>query len=168
MATIRPRGRDDRRREHLRVDRLLPLEVLELFDENTRRPGRPRAAHRAAVPRARPDRNNTFDAFFGRTEDGVLFRSSFDLNFDIRELIGDPDGTPTRCGYMNDGIASSPLAGQLGRDLHGVRAREGGGREQRQRDSAERRPVAPDMLVNTSCQIRPQAPAGVGRCTPTA
>lgn len=93
--------------QYLRVDRLLPLEVMELFDENTT-PTRADLALRIGPQyRARPDRGNTFDAFFGRTEDGVQFRETFDVDFDIRELIGDVSGTPTRCGYLNDGIGAN-------------------------------------------------------------
>lgn len=93
--------------QYLRVDRLLPFEVLELFDDNTS-PTRSNLQLRIGPQyRARPDRNNTFDAFFGRTEDGVQFRDSFDLDFDIRELLADPSTTPTRCGYLNDGIGAN-------------------------------------------------------------
>ena len=93
--------------KYLRVERLLPLEVLELFDATTTPTLANLALRIGPQYRARPDRSNTFDAFFGRTEDGVQFRGTFDIDFDIRELIGDPADTPTRCGYLNDPGVSS-------------------------------------------------------------
>ena len=94
--------------KYLRVERLLPLEVLELFDATTTPTLANLALRIGPQYRARPDRDNTFDGFFGRTEDGVQFRGTFDLDFDIRELLGeDPAATPTRCGYQNDRDVSS-------------------------------------------------------------
>jgi hypothetical protein len=146
--------------QYLRVDKLLPLEVLELFDENST-PTRDALALRIGPQyRARPDRGNTFDGFFGRTEDGVRFRDTFDLDFDIRELIGDATGTPTRCGYLNDGIGTNTRSPDNWDVIATV---------------SERVPVAGtnngsatlpggillnrDMLVNTSCE-NPTAGSG--------
>jgi len=146
--------------QYLRVDKLLPLEVMELFGEYSQ-PTRANLRLRIGPQyRARPDRDNTFDAFFGRTEDGVQFRNTFDLDFDIRELIGDPSGTPTRCGYQNDGIGANtrspdnwdviatvservPVAG-----LNNGSASQPGGTL-----------LNRDMLVNTSCS-NPTAGSG--------
>jgi hypothetical protein len=88
----------------LRVDKLLPPEVLDLFDENTTPK---RSELRLLIGpqfRARPP-GNTFDAFFGRTEEGVVFRQTFDLKFDIGELTG---SLATRCGFDPGGSTTSP------------------------------------------------------------
>jgi len=85
--------------DFLRVDKLLPPEVLDLFDENTTPK---RSELRLLIGpqyRARPTTtatSSTFDAFFGRTEEGVVFRQTFDLKFDIGELTS---SGATRCGF---------------------------------------------------------------------
>jgi hypothetical protein len=94
--------------EYLDVAKLLPLEVTKLFDEYTK----PTLANLELLIgpqfRARPDRDNTFEAYFGRTEDGVVFRDTFRVDVDIRELYGEnPATTPTRCGYQNDPTVSA-------------------------------------------------------------
>jgi hypothetical protein len=92
-------------REYLDVAGLLPLEVRSLFDDSTT----PTldalqlliGPQYRARPSSDPTKNNTFEAFFGRTEDGstgVLFRDTFDLKFDIGQLT--QSGT-SRCGYLN-------------------------------------------------------------------
>ena len=103
----------------LDVAKLLPLEVKSLFNDSTT----PTLAsltllispqYRARPPcvSTNPDTplgctstgpGNTFEAFFGRTEDNatgasVVFRNTFALKFDIGQL----NGTQTsRCGFLN-------------------------------------------------------------------
>jgi hypothetical protein len=149
--------------KYLRVDKLLPVEVLALFDANTQPTLANLQLRIGPQFRARPEptgRNNTFDAFFGRTEDGVMFRETFDLEFDIRELMGDASGTPTRCGYLNDGlngntrspdnwdvIATTSERTKVAGTNNGTGAKPGGTLLNR------------DLLVNTSCE-NPTAGSG--------
>ena len=90
---------------YLRVDKLLPPEVLDLFDENTTPKRSELKLLLGPTFRARPENNNTFEAFFGRTEDGVVFRETFDLKFDIGELTS---SSATRCGFDPGGTTTSP------------------------------------------------------------
>jgi len=146
--------------QYLRVDKLLPLEVLELFDECSQPMRVNLRLRRGPQYRARPDRDNTFDAFFGRIEDGVQFRSTFDLDFDIRELIGDLSGTPTRCGYQDDGIGANTRSPDNCDVIATVSERVpvaglNNGSASQPRGTLLNR----DMLVNTSCS-NPTAGSG--------
>lgn len=89
---------------YLRVDKLLPPEVLELFDETTTPKRSELKLLIGPQYRARPP-GNTFDAFFGRTQDGVVFRETFDLKFDIGELTSSGS---TRCGFDPGGLTTNP------------------------------------------------------------
>jgi hypothetical protein len=95
-------------KEYLDVAGLLPLEVRSLFNDSTQptldeldRLGLLIGPQYRARPSTDPLKNNTFEAFFGRSEDGatgVVFRDTFDLKFDIGQLT--QSGT-SRCGYLN-------------------------------------------------------------------
>jgi hypothetical protein len=101
----------------LDVGKLVPPEIKSLFNESTN----PTLAnlkllisprYRARPPCTSPGvpqgcvsdgSGNTFEALFGRTEDGsggssVVFRNTFDLTFDIEQLTG--TGI-IRCGFQN-------------------------------------------------------------------
>ena len=89
---------------YLRVDKLLPPEVLDLFDETTTPKRSELKLLLGPTFRARPP-NNTFEAFFGRTEDGVVFRETFDLKFDIGELTSSES---SKCGFDPGGLTTDP------------------------------------------------------------
>jgi hypothetical protein len=76
----------------------------------------------------------------------VQFRETFDLEFDIRELLGDPSSTQTRCGYLNDGVtnARSPDNWDVVVTVSERVAVAG--------QQAAGTPLNRDLLVNTSCE----------------
>ncbi|MGE5200213.1 MAG: hypothetical protein ACM3H9_11275 [Rhodospirillaceae bacterium] len=100
-------------REYLDVAGLLPLEIRSLFNESTDptleeldASGLLIGPQYRARPNTDPEKDNTFEAFFGRSEDGstgVVFRDTFELKFDIGQLTAPPgnDPVPSRCGYLN-------------------------------------------------------------------
>jgi hypothetical protein len=92
-------------RKYLNVAGLLPLEVQSLFNDSTQPTLDDLELLIGPQYRARPSTDpattNTFEAFFGRSEDGstgVVFRDTFDLKFDIGQLT---QTNVSRCGYLN-------------------------------------------------------------------
>jgi hypothetical protein len=87
---------------YLDVAKLLPPEVLELFDETTS----PTLSElELLIGPQYKSRAPTFEALFGRTEDGVLFRNVFDLEFDVGELLG---SGVSRCGFQYAPVTGDP------------------------------------------------------------
>jgi hypothetical protein len=146
---------------YLDVAQLLPPEVRDLFTNSTT----PTLANLKlfvgpqyrARPTSNPETTNRFGAIFGRTEDGVVFRDTFDLQFDIGDLSA---SGATRCGFDPGGTSTSPKSAANWDPLLTV---------------SERFPVASvangpatspsgsllytDMLVNTDC-VNPTSGAG--------
>jgi hypothetical protein len=87
---------------YLDVARLLPPEVLELFDDTTS----PTLADlELLIGPQYKSREPTFEALFGRTEDGVRFRESFDIEFDVGELT---ETNVSRCGFQYAPVTGDP------------------------------------------------------------
>jgi hypothetical protein len=96
---------------YLDVAKLLPPEVLELFDDTTSPTLEDLELLIGPQYRARQDKYGgyTFEALFGRTEDGVLFRDVFDLEFDVGELVAELTGeNVSRCGFQYAPITGDP------------------------------------------------------------
>jgi hypothetical protein len=86
--------------EFLNVAPLLPTVIQRLFNSTTTPTALPpmlvSPIYRAQAPYPPisldpfqdDPRNRTFEAFFGRTEEGVIFRGNFQLEFDVPELTG--------------------------------------------------------------------------------
>jgi hypothetical protein len=147
--------------EFLDVSGLLPAEIRKLFDPTTNPlPSLLVSPIYAARPSFPPDNvaenDYLFEAFFGRTEDDVVFRQTFDFEIDAPELTGDPfdcgGATPGRPDLSFNVITTiserfrtvSGLAGSG--SLQGVVAPKPVDRHV-------------DMLVTTGCR-NPQSSAG--------
>lgn len=153
-------------KEYLNVAGLLPLEVRSLFNESTDptlaeldASGLLIGPQYRARPSADPAKNNTFEAFFGRTEDGttgVVFRNTFDLKFDIGQLT--ESGT-SRCGYLN-----TDLSRRNAEQWDAIVTVSERTRIADRSNGTAAAPVGPprhvDMLVNTFCK-NPTSGAGV-------
>ena len=151
--------------EYLNVAGLLPAEVRSLFNDSTQPTLQDLELLIGPQFRARPNSeadpsaDGTFEAFFGRSEDGstgVVFRDTFDLKFDIGQLT---QTHVSRCGYQNfdaarrnatqwDAITTVSERTSVAGIANGTATAPGG----------PLRHV--DMLVNTFCE-NPTSGAGV-------
>ena len=95
LTPFDPAARLNPAAQRLNLTRLLPPEITELFDE--------------ALPdlllsrqyRGQKSNGFTFGAFFGRTEDGVVFRDTFAGEFDVAALAGSSLGCSANLGSLD-------------------------------------------------------------------
>jgi hypothetical protein len=95
-------GAGDPAGQILNMTRLLPREVTELFDASGTPPGGLPPMYMSRQHRGQSANGFTFDAFFGVTEDGVIFDKVFNGEFEVAALagtelgcqVGLPIGTP--------------------------------------------------------------------------
>lgn len=75
--------------QRLNITPLLPTEITDLFEDVVfdGEPGLPDLIM-SRLTRGQQANGFTFEAFFGRTEDGVVFRNTFDGEFDVFALAG--------------------------------------------------------------------------------
>jgi hypothetical protein len=151
-------------KEYLDVAGLLPLEVRSLFNDSTQPKLDDLELLIGPQYRARPRQvtdplNNTFEAFFGRSEDGstgVVFRDTFDLKFDIGQLT---QSGISRCGYLNTDVSRRNPEQWDAIVTVSERTRIAG-----LANGSAAAPTGPldhvDMLVNTFCE-NPTSGAGV-------
>lgn len=142
--------------EFLDVSKLLPAEIRKLFDPVTN-PLPPLLI--SPIYAARPENGYLFEAFFGRTEDDVVFRQTLDFEIDAPELTGDSFD----CGGALPGRPdlSFNVITTISERFRTVSGLAGSG------SLAGSLPVQPvnrnvDMLVTTACR-NPQSSAGTVR-----
>jgi hypothetical protein len=142
--------------EFLDVSGLLPAEIRKLFDPVTN--PLPQLLI-SPIYAARPENGYLIEAFFGRTEEDVVFRQTLDFEIDAPELTG----KPFDCGGATPGKPdlSFNVITTISERFRTVSGLAGSGSLQ---TSTMPRPVDRhvDMLVTTACR-NPQSSAGTVR-----